>query len=1392
MLAAGADVNIFERASEPALRPGPSSGIPPVSRPSRGNQHTVLSAASQGSRPVGLCPQAGSERSRGKLMRIRRRWKIAFAVVLTVLIALLAGVVVLLNTPFAAGKVAGILGDKLGTRVEIDAMSVGLFGSTLTGVRVFEPDAPPGAEPLLSVQALEADTSLCSLITGRITPNAVVIRNPAVRLRFTAEGRLATRLPQPPSGGDDGAASPLPDVRIMGASVRVRQDGKPDASLSGIDLHLTGGGLQETKPLTLSGAVADAAWGNWEIRGEADPSFASASVDVKGLTPIVMSADRLAQLPLVDPAWVRNYPFEVRVVASLRLVLRPGGAGLSYRAEARLEDGTATVAPAELTVAQLAGVVAIEDAVVTLKGLTAAVAGGTIAGDGTIDLTGDTIRVKLGVAAQRLDVTRVPASWGLNRTVEAGRFSGNARLLMDLLPGGQMRTGGEGRCVVTGARLLGVAADGPVELWLRSTGRGFRFGAGSETSPQPNASAAHDSWLVFMAVNAVKPLLRRAAEPDSAEGRVRVRFGLRDVDLVNVMEQLRVEVPFAIAGRVSLRVEVDLPANNPDDLTGYRVAGSIESPGLVLEGVAFQQIKARVAFRDGTLTLEELSGTLSDPSGATRFAGTARLGVVPAGALAARLSVAGLPLGMLSRLVPGASLGFAGAVSGTLDLTIPAGKLSDVAAWDGKASLQSPSAAAFGWTLQGFDASLALRTNTAVLTRLRGTLEGAEVLGSANVQLAGDYPFQARLSLKGFELAAADRLLPLFRPPVHLEGRLTTEVATAGRLRTRQFQLNGAAELAAAHVEGVPIDRVGCRWIIDPDRVRVTDIAANLAGGTLTGSAEVPFQGATAGAASFTLRQVDLKEVTHNIPALRSVSADGQVDGTFAARIPVNRREVTASASLVSSRMRVRGVTAERVSVSAEFGPGGIGYRLAGQTLGGTVSLAGRLPLGESVQQVGHVQEAAGLPPGQLRIEGIRLERLVESLGQLHQPSPISGVASLSMDYQHDPADGWPASSGRFRLAEVRWGDRELTPLVQADLALSREQVRVKDVTATLSQGRFRAHAVLNLIDPDRSWAEAVLEQVPVATLLGPAAGPAERLDGRVTLTARTLLGRQARGDAVVFLPRGKIGGLTVINARTSLDWNIMPAAGRGELAVREFSGQVAGGRVAGKANFLMATDGTRLDGKVQFTNVEVGEMARAADTLAAVGVGRATGLVAFSGRNVHSVKDLTGTVRATLGPSQALRVPVLKDIVPFLGPGRSVNTSFKRSEVQARLNRGGVIRVERLALAGAKLSVFAEGTVTLPDRLNLSVVAATGDLGVNTSLLEKIGMQVPVAVGPVPVGLIIRASKYLSDRTVRVHVTGTAHSPQVRVNPVEILSEETVRFFLGGTTINPLQKYQE
>jgi hypothetical protein len=48
-----------------------------------------------------------------------------------------------------------------------------------------------------------------------------------------------------------------------------------------------------------------------------------------------------------------------------------------------------------------------------------------------------------------------------------------------------------------------------------------------------------------------------------------------------------------------------------------------------------------------------------------------------------------------------------------------------------------------------------------------------------------------------------------------------------------------------------------------------------------------------------------------------------------------------------------------------------------------------------------------------------------------------------------------------------------------------------------------------------------------------------------------------------------------------------------------------------------------------------------------------------------------------------------------------------------------------------------------------------------------------------VPVALIAQVSALLADRVVHLRVTGTVRSPTVRLDPVRLLTDEAVRFFL-------------
>ncbi len=67
---------------------------------------------------------------------------------------------------------------------------------------------------------------------------------------------------------------------------------------------------------------------------------------------------------------------------------------------------------------------------------------------------------------------------------------------------------------------------------------------------------------------------------------------------------------------------------------------------------------------------------------------------------------------------------------------------------------------------------------------------------------------------------------------------------------------------------------------------------------------------------------------------------------------------------------------------------------------------------------------------------------------------------------------------------------------------------------------------------------------------------------------------------------------------------------------------------------------------------------------------------------------------------------------------------------------------------------------------------------------LRVLGLNVPLTVGPVPVGLILQASRYVSNRTVNLEVTGTVSSPSVQLKPLNFLTQEAVQFFFDKNNI--------
>src|SRR5207302_3994714 len=112
--------------------------------------------------------------------------------------------------------------------------------------------------------------------------------------------------------------------------------------------------------------------------------------------------------------------------------------------------------------------------------------------------------------------------------------------------------------------------------------------------------------------------------------------------------------------------------------------GNASLPKLTFEQLELEDVKVRIVYRDGLLTLEELSAKMRDLAVATgptgSFRGTATLGVEPAGDLNAKLTLERVPLAQVRRLAP-TSPDARGSVSGSVELRVPNGTFGDLSKW---------------------------------------------------------------------------------------------------------------------------------------------------------------------------------------------------------------------------------------------------------------------------------------------------------------------------------------------------------------------------------------------------------------------------------------------------------------------------------------------------------------------------------------------------------------------------------------------------------------------------------------------------------------------------------------------------------------------------------------
>ncbi|HZZ77268.1 MAG TPA: AsmA-like C-terminal region-containing protein, partial [Gemmataceae bacterium] len=451
------------------------------------------------------------------------------------------------------------------------------------------------------------------------------------------------------------------------------------------------------------------------------------------------------------------------------------------------------------------------------------------------------------------------------------------------------------------------------------------------------------------------------------------------------------------------------------------------------------------------------------------------------------------------------------------------------------------------------------------------------------------------------------------------------------------------------------------------------------------------------------------------------------------------------------------------------------------KSLGGTFDMQGEVPSEGKLSPAKEKANEKGMQ-GRLRIHDVQVGRLLKVLGATTERN-VSGTLNVDVSYTHDTPDRMPRGSGTIRLAGVQWSDALIAENIQGDVVLADGQLRIRDLEGVLANGTIMGQLTYYFRERDRSWFTVRLESVDTERLLAPWFD--QKIKGPIQARIRGKMGPVWHGSADIQFARGNVSGLEIGEFRIPANWSFAPDQGHAKIEIAETSGRIARGNAKGKLS-LAWQNGARVDGYLRLDRVELTEFMRETVGKSDLVAGQTTAVLQVKGANVRSLKDLEGKLVASFQQAQALQLPVLSQITPFLGIGAT--TTFQQGNLVARLNRG-TAKIEQMTLRGRNAQIFVNGTISLEERMNLNVVAKTTDIGWPTLRLGPIGLRLPVA-GPVPLVVAEEVTRLISNQVVYLDVTGTPRSPVIRPRPLPILSAEAIRFFLTEAnlpvTLNP------
>ncbi|GEM_PF-353330 len=1289
----------------------------------------------------------------GRLLRFTFKF---LAITLLLVVLLLGGVKFLLAVgmlrPWLDQTVSGIANFPIRVKV----CELGLFGnSSVRKVDVFETDLSK-PEPWLKINSFETDISLWRLVRGLVVPETVFVDNASVTLHFDINGDLQTKLPK----SENQNPPKMPRFFLKNSDFCLKQEGRPPLIIKGIEAEIW---RNENNDMIIHANFQDDTWKSWNLTSRVEPGVGDSELKLT-TNEVYLSRELLESLPFVPKVTWNHIKLNGTSSVEMDLFFDGKKDTIDYKIGMAPKNTSVKIAIINLEANDASGKIQIDNGLIQIREVQGRSAHGTIElRTADLDFRSPNYQMDYDLKVKNMKVQELPEAWGLKdkngKSFIQGILDGYAKLkfLYDPLKG--LQTSGNGMGMIGEAKIFGFPAKS-IPLELQSDGAKFKI---TPVSGIPSL---------------LPPEIKKEKKPVEVPSNnllfFQTELHLENIPVRDLLTHTSTKLPDDISGTMSLDVQIGIPFDKILDRDSYLGQAKVQFKNARLAGVHIPDLHAFLDMQDGAIVLRELKAKVSKKTlnqnekilvGEINAA--ARMDLKEDGIIHCKAQAFSIPLELFSLWLPEEISKVKGFLSFGLDLKSSVTKVFDISNWDAGALFRFDNFAYEALAFPAIDGKLNLSLGRLDLFDFKTASQLGKFAGNATLHLGQSFPFQVNLSAKALDFSNAYLILgreKLFFDP---EGLGEVDALATGNLKPLAWLASGDLRLEKFKAGRLILEKNHTKWLINANKLVFNDAGGTTMGGSWNADAEIPLSSANAGNVKFTIKDIDAGLLVRTA-SNRELPVKGKIGGViqtnFSPQDKMGEREVLFNADLNTAGYEILGIPLRQTKAQVYWKRGGINGLVETDFADGRGKVDFNIGSGSSAKM-----------KGVFSIKGAKANQILLAFDAGEQLKKLDAICNLDLPYELDIDSFLVAANGKLVLNRLSHSNVILSDQLQANVFIEKNEVNIKDISGNVAEGQLRGLVFLNFENMEKSFYRGTLNQAEIAKLFAPWFA-SWKPSGKMDLRFSGKLGHELTATGETFVSGLKFYGADFGDWRSPFDYSAAQARGAGTFIMRDIAGSFAGGKVYGSNEYRWGV-GNSLNGNFRFQSLEMKAVQAQFSDSRTQGSGILQGKLAFAGRDIKSMDNITANLEGTLTQSRAQGIPIVRDLIPFL-PVAATGTFFEKGELKARMDRG-IIRVQRLAISNSLMMVLIEGNITTQGKLDLEATARTGSFSVLPEAMRNLGLKIP-AVGAVPLDLLSQATGAIAAGILHFKITGTYRSPIVKSVALTLLTEEAIRFFFG------------